>query len=441
MKNENCKMEKMDKPEENGLLAKISAGEMSRVLAKAISEGLVGEEDTAVLFHDLARLRARLAVLIEAFPPSALHAAAIKANPLRRILEYVRSLGAGAEAASLAELLLAERAGFPAEKIVFDSPAKTREEIAYALSRRVHLNVDNLVELDRAAAWLAAHPSRSTVGLRVNPQVGAGKILSTSVAGEYSKFGVPLKSRRPEIMQRFLQYDWLKGIHLHVGSQGCPLDLLVEGVAAVFEFAHEVNLAAKGRIEIFDIGGGLPVSYRSGEEAVSVSRYRRAIETRCPGLMSGEFKIVTEFGRYLQANAGWAASRVEYVKEDPGLHTAMVHVGADLFLRKCLNPEEWHHDISATDSGGELKTTPEERYVVAGPLCFSGDIIARGIALPRVKEGDYLLIHDAGAYTLGMWSKYNSRPAPKVIGYYGDSEEFQILKPRENLESVLGFWE
>ena len=119
----------------------------------------------------------------------------------------------------------------------------------------------------------------------------------------------------------------------------------------------------------------------------------------------------------------------------------MVHVGADMFLRKCYNPEDWHHDFFVIDKNGLPKNNEKLcKYHIAGPLCFGGDIIGRDILLPEVSEGDYLIIEDVGSYTTSMWSRYNSRQLPKILGYYENSDNFEVIKERESLESVLSFW-
>jgi diaminopimelate decarboxylase len=119
----------------------------------------------------------------------------------------------------------------------------------------------------------------------------------------------------------------------------------------------------------------------------------------------------------------------------------MLHVGADLFLRECYNPQDWPHEIIVADRAGRIKSgLDEQHYVLAGPLCFAGDVLAREIALPKIEAGDWVIIQDTGAYTLSMWSRYNSRQIPKVIGYYQDGATFEILKEREPLAEVLRFW-
>ncbi|MBC8486950.1 MAG: diaminopimelate decarboxylase [Bacteroidetes bacterium] len=420
---------------------------MSQVYRNALNKKIVNNDDTSVIFYDLSFLEERVNELVRMFPQTTLHAIAVKSNPLKKILEFLNSLNAGAEVASLPELYLTEKSSFDPDKIVFDSPVKTMNELEYAMKLGVHINADSFTELKRIAEIMEEKKTKSSFGIRINPQVGTGTILSTSVAGEYSKFGVPIKEYRKELIKSFLEYDWLRGVHLHIGSQGCPVDLLVKSVKAVYDFVNETNdsLRRKGKkrqIDIFDIGGGLPVSYKQDEKGVTIEEYRKKLFDNCEELFSDKFKLITEFGRYVHANAGWTASRVEYVKESSGVKTAMIHTGADLFLRKCYQQDEWFHEISVLDSDGNLKngkdTTP---YIIAGPLCFAGDILSKEMILPEVKEGDYVLIHDTGAYTLSMWSRYNSRQVPKVVGYYDEGERFEILKERESLDDVLNFWE
>ncbi|HQG47321.1 MAG TPA: hypothetical protein PLG50_16805, partial [bacterium] len=194
-------------------------------------------------------------------------------------------------------------------------------------------------------------------------------------------------------------------------------------------------------LQRFDIGGGLLVSYHPGMEAPTMQDYAALLRHRFPALFDGTFQLITEFGRWVYAHNGWTISRVEYVKRDEKLSTAMIHVGADLLLRKCYRPEEWHHEISVAGPDGRLKNGLDPRpYTIAGPLCFAGDLIAREIRLPPVQEGDFLIIHDTGAYTLSMWSRYNSRQIPRVVGYTGEGDHFEVLRERESLEQVVAFW-
>lgn len=430
--------------------SRIPPSEVAQALQSALEQGLVGEADTSLIVYDLDRLRARLQEALQSFPAQALHAVAVKANPLPKVLALLAREGpcVGAEAASLPELELALRAGFEPGRILFDSPAKTVAELHLALERGVHLNADNFQELDRIGNLLKglfgedALPTGG-IGLRVNPQVGAGAIAATSVAGQYSKFGVPLQEFRAEIVAAFVNSPWLTGLHAHVGSQGCSLDLLCAGARTLLDLAEEINSRIPGRVRLLDIGGGLPATYAQADPKPSLDDYALALRRCCPELWSGRYRLATEFGRAVHANAAFAAARVEYVKVQSGTVTAVTHLGADLFLRKCYNPGDWHHDVLSADPAGRLKTGADIPQTIAGPLCFQGDLPARDVLLPPLEQGDWVCFRDVGAYTLSMWSRYNSRQMPMVLGLaHAQGElQFTVLRPRETVEQAFGFWD
>lgn len=411
------------------------------ILNEAIGRGLVDDEHPWAVFFDLDALQERFDRLERAFPADALHAVAIKANPLTSVLKKLVERGAGLEAASWGEVELARRAGAEQEAIVFDSPAKTKSEIGDALAGNLYLNADNLSELERIAD---AEPSpEARIGIRVNPVVGAGDIEATSVSTKSSKFGVSLLRRQRALVEVFRRHRWLRGLHVHTGSQGCGVDLLVEGVRRCVDFAGRVDHAlGEQRIEIIDIGGGLPVAYRPHVDAPTIEEYASALRDAVPELFERRRRVITEFGRWLYAPCAFAASRVEYVKELPGGPLAVIHFGADLLLRRAYRPDDWYHRLTVHDATGKRSAGEEADVTVAGPLCFSGDVLARQRRLPRPEAGDYVIAHDVGAYTFSMWSRYCSRRFPRVFGFQRlhDGNHFEVLHPGESNEDLVDFW-
>ena len=220
---------------------------ISHVFRRAMTQpGLIDSDDTSVVFIDLSRLQRRLNDVAAAFPPGTLHTVAVKANPLPSILRHLVEWGAGLEVASLPELHLALNAGCPPNRIVFDSPAKTMDELRFALSAGVSINADSMQEIERIASLRAESPENcgskhGVIGLRINPQAGVGSIAATSVAGEYSKFGVPIRECRDDNYPVLSGVCWLTGIHLHIGSQGCDLALLLQGVENVYNLVLEID--------------------------------------------------------------------------------------------------------------------------------------------------------------------------------------------------------
>jgi len=402
---------------------RISLDRIAQITWEAFKNEELQKGENAWVFYDIDFLQKRIERLKAAFPANTLHAIAMKANPLTDILNWMTALDVGAEVASLPELKMALDAGYTPNKIVFDSPCKTVDEIAFALQKGIRLNADSFEELHRIDELLKIgnYEQPPSLGLRINPQTGTGQITSTSVAGQVSKFGEPLKDFREKIIDAYLQYNWLNAIHVHIGSQGCPPDMLVKGIGDVVALADEINEALErnkmpNRIQTFDMGGGLPVTYHFNDSGNPIEDYQKQLQEALPQLFDGRYQLITEFGRHIHANAAWALSRVEYVKEVNGQAILVNHLGADFMLRECYNPNDWHHEISLVDAKGNLKTSNQTtNYHIAGPLCFAGDFISRGVKLPKVETGDYLIIHDVGAYTLGMWSRYNSRVEPRVI--------------------------
>lgn len=412
-------------------------------IPRLLAAGHLTEEAPWLVLYDLGLLDARFAELRATWPEGTLHANAIKANPLVSVLRRLVASGAGMEAASRPELMLAEAAGCPPAAIVYDSPAKTRPDLRYALERGIHLNADNLQELERIAALREEMNSISTIGVRINPEVGAGSIDTTSVAAGGSKFGVSLAMQRDELIDAYRRWPWLTGIHVHVGSQGCEVDLLVAGARRAWELVEEIEAAigsegGRRQIEIFDIGGGLPVAYLPADDPPTMAAYTSALREAVPELFDGGVRLITEFGRWLHAPCAIAISRVESVKPAVGADVATIHFGADLLLRRAYQPESWDHRLTVLDPEGRPKAGPTRPLTVAGPLCFSGDVLCRGRHLPAVEPGDLIVAHDVGGYSFGMWSHYCSRPFPHILGV--DADGFTTLRQRASDAETVEFW-
>ncbi len=423
---------------------KISLDEISSAIKQVLSIGELRDNSTSVICYDLGLIEEKINYIKGIYPPTVLHAIAVKANPLVKILENIKGLEVGLEVASLPELYIAHKIGYESNKIIFDSPSKTIDELKFALEIGACINADSFSELNKINELLSGVKSQSAIGLRINPQIGQGKIKSTSVADKISKFGVPLEQNSKKIIEAYSKFEWLTGIHLHIGSQGTSINQLVTGLEKVYNLAVEIEerLSDTGRkIEFFDMGGGFPVSYNKDSEGLDMSDYVDEIKNKIPKFFQSDKKIITEFGRYIYANSAFAVSRVEYVKEEENYKILSIHLGADFLLRKAYNPTDWHHELSIFDSSGNLKTGIDfKKYIVAGPLCFAGDVIAKNIELPIVEEGDFLVIHDVGAYTLSMWSRYNSRQIPSVLGFNKINNAITTLKKRESLDDLYDFW-
>ncbi|GAB5036217.1 diaminopimelate decarboxylase [Nannochloropsis oceanica] len=329
------------------------------------SKARAGED--VVIAYDLDALHTGFDSLVKAFPLHFLHCYAIKAAPMGFILQAAIRAGLGLEAASILEVESALFHGCPPEKIVFDSPAKTYKELDFALSKGIHINANTLEELDRIASILSATSSSTfpppSIGLRINPLVGAGTIQELSVATATSKFGVPLTldtssfssssfpcsssyfslSNKHKVISYFHKYPWLTGLHIHVGSQGLGMDQLAQGVKVLIALTEEVEeslskngaeMEGRRRITTLDIGGGLAANYLSNQAMPTHAQLVEVLREAAPSLFvppplsssnrngsngsSGSsssgpcVRVVTEYGRSLTAKTAWLASRVEY---------------------------------------------------------------------------------------------------------------------------------
>lgn len=404
-----------------------SSARVAAAVRHAVATGLLGESCPVAGFVDTDGVRDSVAALHEAFSgvpgapgaPGVLHTFAAKAASLVPVLRLLAECGMGCEVASPGELRIALDAGFAPSKIVLDSPAKTREEIRRALALGVALNADNLDEVDRIVALRPAN-SVSAIGLRVNPQVGGGSIGAMSTATATSKFGVALRDpgARERIVEAFAAHPWLNRLHAHVGSQGCSLELIADGVAQTYRLAEEINSRLGTRqITGLDIGGGLPVNFADDSVRPTFAAYVAALRAAVPGLLDGRYALITEFGRSLLAKNGFIGALVEYTKDAGGRRIALTHAGAQTATRTVFMPDAWPLRVGAFDAEGRPKDGPPLVQDIAGPCCFAGDVVAHARELPELREGDYVVLYDTGAYYFSTPWSYNSLPRPAVYGF------------------------
>ncbi|MFE3203697.1 diaminopimelate decarboxylase [Embleya sp. NPDC059237] len=404
-------------------------------LARVVEQGLLGPEQPLLGLLDVDGIRASVHALAAAFGDTpVLHTFAAKACGLVPVLRLLADAGMGCEVASPGELEQALAAGFTPDRLVLDSPAKTVEELRYALAHGIAVNVDNFQELARIDAIVAERPATGPIGIRVNPQVGAGTIGAMSTATTTSKFGIALRDPGAveAVVEAFARRPWLNRLHAHVGSQGCPLSLIAAGLRATYELAEHVN-AVLGHRQItgLDIGGGLPVDFTGDEDDPTFADYVAELRAAAPELLDGRYELVTEFGRSLLAKNGTIASLVEYTKSAGGRRIAITHAGAQVATRTVFMPRAWPLRVGAFDAHGRPKHTPEEIQDVAGPCCFAGDLTAVGRALPLLEPGDVVALYDTGAYYFSSHFAYNSLPRPAVYGYRVVDGEVRLATVRE----------
>lgn len=380
--------------------------------------GLLTDESPLCAVIDLDTLDELVSSLFDAYPATTdyLHTVAAKSVALRPILSHLAGRGIGCEVASPGELRLALAAGFAPERIIYDSPAKTISDIREAFTYGVSCNIDNFEELARVDLivkdWAGPIPQ---LGFRVNPQSGAGSIEAMSTATPTSKFGVGLTDGRNELIAAYVSRPWLNQIHVHSGSQGVPLVHTAEDVASIVQLAEAIESAAgEQRIRTIDVGGGLSVNFDSDETTPSFGDHALALEAATSSLFSGKYRIATEFGRSITAKAGILLGNVEYVKRAGPNRIAITHLGVQVATRTVFMPEAWPLRVEVYGPDGCVRRGTEHVYDVAGPACFSGDLIATARTLPEITAGDIVVVPDTGGYYVSNHFSYNSLPRPAV---------------------------
>ncbi|WP_371801392.1 diaminopimelate decarboxylase [Streptomyces sp. NBC_01732] len=414
-------------------------------LARAVEDGLLGPHSPVVGLLDVDGVLAAVDALNEAFagPAPVQHTFAAKACGLVPVLRLLADAGMGCEVASPGELEQALAAGFRYDRLVFDSPAKTVAELEFALAHGIAINLDNFQELARVDRLLAGREAAGPIGIRVNPQVGAGAIGAMSTATATSKFGVALRDPGAvdAVTEAFERHPWLNRLHAHVGSQGCPLPLIAEGIRAAYELAERINdRLGHARITGIDIGGGLPVNFTDEDDRPTYADYVAELRASVPGLFDGRYTLVTEFGRSLLAKSGTIGTVVEYTKSAGGRRIAVTHAGAQVATRTVFMPGSWPLRVGVFDAAGRPKQGPAQVVDIAGPCCFAGDLTATGVWLPAIEPGDVVALHDTGAYYFSSHFSYNSLPRPGVYGYRADADgrvRFALVREAQSVREVV----
>jgi diaminopimelate decarboxylase len=262
--------------------------------------------------------------------------------------------------------------------------------------------------------------------VRINPDVDAGTHAKISTGKAENKFGVSIGEARAWFLAcASFPNVRLDGLHVHIGSQILTLGPYEAAFAQVAAFERELRSSGHP-VESIDIGGGLGVSYRDGEQAIAIADYVGVIRN---ALRDFPGRIICEPGRYLVAEAGSVLTRVIRTKHGAQRDFLIVDAAMNDLMRPSLY-DAWHAIEPVTSTGRQLVS-----YDVVGPICESADTFARGRPLPRCENGDLLMIRNTGAYGASMASTYNSRPiAAEVLV---DGGRYAIVRRRQTFEEMV----
>ncbi|GMT47571.1 MAG: diaminopimelate decarboxylase [bacterium] len=351
---------------------------------------------------------------------------AMKANSNSAILRMVANHGAGADIVSGGELYRALRVGIPPEKIVYAGVGKTDDEIRYALSKRILMfNVESEQELERINDIAGQMNVTAPVALRINPDIDPETHPYISTGLRKHKFGIPIENALEYYrLAKGLENIELIGVHKHIGSQITKVTPFVDALQRILVLIE--SLKAEGiNLKYLDIGGGLGIQYKDE----SPPHPKELAKKLLPLLGGLDITIVLEPGRSIAGNAGILLTRVLYLKKGEDREFVIVDAGMNDLMRPTLY-DAFHHIVPVRKNRRKMITAD-----IVGPVCESGDFLAREREINMVQHGDCLAVMSAGAYGFSMSSNYNSRPRPAEVLVKGS--EHYITRKRETYRDLV----
>ena len=364
---------------------------------------------------------------------------AAKANSNMSVLAIMREMGAFVDTVSAGEIYLALKSGFEPERILYTGTSVGEPELDYVIKSNVTIDVDSISQM----ASLLRKTLPSSVSVRLNPEVGAGHHSHVVTGSRGAKFGLlqtdaytAYRMARDAGVKRF-------GIQMHIGSGILNPEPHERAMENLLKAAWDIHRGLGIDFEFIDIGGGFGVPYRPDEEELNIEEAADSIvaifKERISEYGLGEPLLCIEPGRYLVCDAGVLLTRVNAVKSTGNKEFIGVDAGFNTLIRPVMY--DAYHEIVRADIVG---ATTERIYDIVGPLCESGDFLAKDRKLQETRIGDLLVILNAGAYGFSMSSHYNSRPRPAEIlikdatySVVREREDFQVLTMGQRIPERL----
>jgi len=357
---------------------------------------------------------------------------AAKDNGNLAIFRALAQLGAGADVFSTGELRLAEIAGMPHDRLLFNGSSKTKEDLALAVEKGVTVTLDSIDELHKLDTIADESRSKAQVSFRVNPAINVPTHPKIATGLSTSKFGIPHQKIIPAYMEALsCENITPAGIHCHIGSQILATEPFVKATEVMMQLACELHDLSI-RFSFVDLGGGLGIPYRHGVD--KAPSYREYADAVMPVFLKGikemneHPQLWVEPGRSLVADSTVLLTRVNSVKE---AHRRFVNVdaGFNLLIRPTMY--EAYHEIVVANKADSPCTA---EYTITGPICETGDVFAEGRLLPEIKAGDLVALLDTGAYGFSMSSQYNTRPRCAEVILKGRDKS--LMRRKETIEDI-----
>ena len=348
---------------------------------------------------------------------------ACKALTNINVLKYINSLGCGIDCSSINEVKLALHAGVVPENILYTSNGIAFDEIEEAVASGVHVNIDSLSNLEKfGKKFGGSYP----VGVRMRPNILAGGNLKISTGHEKSKFGIPVD--QVGLLISLVDQFKIKvnTLHIHTGSDIKDADVFVHGIKVLNELIPQFP-----DLEIIDLGGGFKVPYEPDDEETDLAWIAGKLKNYAEKhlfINGKKFQLWFEPGKFLVSECGYLVTKVNVIKEN-GVQT---FAGVDSGLNHLIRPmmyDAYHHIVNISNPQAQ-----EKAYTVTGYICET-DTFATDRLLHEVREGDYLVFYNAGAYGFEMSSNYNSRFKPAEV--LVTDGEARLIRRREEFDDLL----
>ena len=392
-------------------------------------EKIAREVGTPFYLYGLHTLRRHYQVFDKAFEEiPRIICYSTKANSNIAILKTFINEGSGLDIVSGGELYRALEAGADPKKIVYAGVGKTEEEIRYALESDILLfNVESSQELVAINDVASKLNKKALVALRINPDIDPKTHPYISTGLKQSKFGIDMDQALVDCEKaKNLKHVEIAGIHIHIGSQIVETTPFVDAVVRIEGFVKKLR-GMGFDIRYLDVGGGLGIAYEE-ESPPEPSEFAKAV---IPVLKRMNCTVLFEPGRVIVGNAGVLVAKVLYIKTTKEKNFVIVDAAMNDLMRPTLYGSYQNIIPAEKLDFGNSKIVAD----VVGPICESGDFLAKERVLPNLKQGDLLAVMSAGAYGFSMSSNYNSRP--RVAEVMVDGSSYHIIKNREKYEDLI----
>jgi len=354
---------------------------------------------------------------------------AAKANSNLTVLRILQSQGAYLDTVSPGEVFMGLVSGYAPDRIMFTGTSVRNDELKMLADANITVNVDSLSELER----LLKIGVPQVLSIRVNPEVGAGHHEHCVTAGPDSKFGL----WEEEVIQAYAIAKRARverfGIHMHIGSGILDVEPYMQAVEKLLSIAKRVHEEVGISFEFIDIGGGFGVTYKPEDQEFDWAAFGSKVVSMFKGKVAeyglGKPFLCVEPGRYLVCDASILLTTVNTLKVTPQKKFVGIDAGFNTLVRPTMYGS--YHQILVAN---KLGAAEKETYDVVGPLCESGDALARDRKFPAIEEGDVLAVLNAGAYGFSMSSNYNARPRAAEVMIRGSKPV--VVREREQLDNL-----